>query len=78
VISPFLYPTNDKPHFTKGLATNLALVMLGVCIFVSMSIYFAWENKQRALGRRDYRMEGKTEAEIVAMGDENPHFRYTC
>lgn len=76
-VAPFLYPTSDKPRFFKGHATNMAMVFLGVCIFTFFHFYFKWENKQRALGKRDYKMEGKTEEEVLAMGDENPNFRYT-
>jgi hypothetical protein len=77
VVAPFLYPTQDKPHFVKGHAINLSLVTLGACIFGTMSLYFTWENRQRALGKRDHLMEGKTEEEIVAMGDENPRYKFT-
>ncbi|USW51938.1 Putative major facilitator superfamily, MFS transporter superfamily [Septoria linicola] len=76
-VAPFLYPTEDRPRFTKGHATNLAMVALGVCIFTFFHLYFSWENKQRRLGKRDHKMEGKTEEEILAMGDENPRFMYT-
>ncbi|CZT16033.1 related to MFS transporter [Ramularia collo-cygni] len=77
VVAPFLYPTDDRPHFVRGHAVNVSLVALGACIFAFFSVYFRWENKQRRLGRRDYNVEGKTEEEILAMGDENPRFMYT-
>lgn len=77
VVAPFLYPTNDKPYFTQGHAVNLSLVGLGAITFASLSLYLNWENKQRALGKRDHLMEGKTEEEILAMGDENPRYRFT-
>lgn len=74
---PQLYPTNDKPHFVQGHAINLSLVALGACVFAFFTLYFSWENKQRRDGKRDWKMEGKTEEEIVAMGDENPRYMYT-
>jgi hypothetical protein len=46
-------------------------------MFAFLHFYFVWENKQRRLGKRDYKMEGKTEEEILAMGDENPRFMFT-
>lgn len=76
-VAPFLYPTEDRPRFTMGHATNLSLVALGVMIFTFFHLYFSWENRQRRLGKRDHKMEGKTEKEILAMGDENPRFMYT-
>lgn len=72
-----LYPTADKPHFVQGHAINLSLVGLGAVVFAFFSFYFAWENKQRRLGKRDHKMEGKTEEEILAMGDESPRFMFT-
>ncbi|KAK4617275.1 uncharacterized protein CLAFUR5_05085 [Fulvia fulva] len=77
IVAPFLYPTEDRPRFVKGHATNLGLVALGVLIFTFFHLYFSWENKQRRLGRRDHKMEGKTEEEILAMGADNPRFVYT-
>lgn len=76
-VAPFLYPTQDKPRFIKGHSINLSLVALGVIVFASLHLYFSWENKQRKAGKRDHKMEGKTEEEILAMGDENPRFMYT-
>ncbi|KAM3416385.1 hypothetical protein BST61_g7983 [Cercospora zeina] len=76
-VAPFLYPTQDKPRFIKGHSINLALVALGVIVFASLHLYFTWENKQRKSGKRDHKMEGKTEEEVLAMGDENPRFMYT-
>lgn len=72
-----LYPTGDKPHFVQGHATNLALVALGAGVFAFFSIYFTWENKQRRDGKRDFKMEGKTDEEVLAMGDESPRFMFT-
>lgn len=36
-----------------------------------------WENKKRRQGRRDHWVEGKSEREVVEMGDQRPDFLYT-
>lgn len=34
------------------------------------------ENKKRAEGKRDHLIEGKSEEEIAALGDESPRFMF--
>ncbi|KAF2213037.1 hypothetical protein CERZMDRAFT_111445 [Cercospora zeae-maydis SCOH1-5] len=77
VISPWLYTNNDAPLYTKGHAVNLALVAFAGVVHAVMCFYFTWENKQRSMGRRDHRIEGKTEKEILEMADESPRFQFT-
>lgn len=55
----------------------MSLVFLGLCCFTLLTSWYRWENRQRALGKRDHLLEGKTEEEILAMGDENPRYRFS-
>ncbi|GIZ37168.1 hypothetical protein CKM354_000062600 [Cercospora kikuchii] len=77
VISPWLYTNSDAPLYTKGHSVNVALVALAGVVHGFMFFYFTWENKQRSMGKRDYKIEGKTEEEIAEMADESPRFRFT-
>jgi hypothetical protein len=38
--------------------------------------YCMYENKVRAAGKRDHRLEGLTEEEANHLGYRHPHFRY--
>jgi hypothetical protein len=54
----------------------MSLVILGCVIYGSMFFYFTGENRKRERGGRDAIMEGLDENEILALGDENPRFRF--
>lgn len=61
------------------LAGNtLNLVGGMVQCFLSIGLwYWQWrENKQKEAGRDDHYLEGKTDAEIAALGQKHPGFRY--
>ena len=71
-----LYPDSDAPYYRQGHGINMALVAAGACVYLSVFFYFTWENKQRRDGKRDHLIEGKTEEEIFAMGDESPRYMF--
>lgn len=56
----------------------MSLVALGAILYAAMWFYFKQENRRRANGKRDHLMEGKTEDEILALGDENPRFVFAA
>ncbi|CEJ92339.1 hypothetical protein VHEMI07998 [[Torrubiella] hemipterigena] len=67
-----------KPRFFEGhgvVIGYLIVCMLGGSVFYS--IFLNRENKRRLAGERDYLVEGKTQEEIDALGDERPDFIYT-
>ena len=68
----------QPPHFYAGHGTVIGYMFF--CIFLG-SLAYVWllkrENKKRVSGQRDYLVEGKTEAEIDALGDKRPDFLYT-
>lgn len=68
----------NKPHFYEGhgvVMGYLMIAMFGGSII--MSIFLRRENKKRLAGERDYLVEGKSEEEIRALGDNRPDFIYT-
>jgi len=46
-------------------------------VYTGVFFFLTWENKQRRDGKRDHLIEGKSEEEIHAMGDESPRFVYS-
>lgn len=54
----------------------MSLVILSVVIYGLMFFYFTNENKRRERGDRDAAMGGLSEGEVLALGDENPRFRF--
>lgn len=77
VASPFLFLATDAPKYYKGHGVSLAVLCISSSIFFFMHFYYARQNKNRAAGKEDYKMEGKTEAEVAEMGDKSPRYVYT-
>ncbi|KAJ2972142.1 hypothetical protein NQ176_g7325 [Zarea fungicola] len=66
------------PRFFAGHGTiigYLIIAMFGGSLL--FHVLLDRENKKRLAGERDYLIEGKTEAEIEALGDMRPDFLYT-
>lgn len=76
-MAPFIYPTADGPRYITGHAVTLSMVGMATVIYALMSWYFFNANEYRAVGREDWKLEGKTEEEIAELGDQSPRFNYT-
>ncbi|KAH8817308.1 putative MFS transporter [Xylogone sp. PMI_703] len=77
VAAPFLFQTSDAPKYYTGYGVSLALITLSGSIFAFMNWYYARTNRNRATGKEDWKIEGKTDKEIDEMGDYNPRYIYT-
>ncbi|KAK0611484.1 major facilitator superfamily transporter [Immersiella caudata] len=78
IVSPFIYPTDEKPRYTKGNAISLAMVAMSTMVFGFMWFWFARENRRRDASKTmlpEY--EGLSDEELAELGDESPRFRYT-
>ncbi|KAI0389354.1 MFS general substrate transporter [Xylariaceae sp. FL0594] len=67
----------DKPRYLQGHGVILAYMIL--FLFggsILMTTLLRIENKKRREGKRDYRAEGKSDAELDLMGDQRPDFLY--
>lgn len=73
-----LYPTGEGPRYVKGHAVSMSLVASGAVLYAGMHFYFKFENRRRAKGQRDHVMEGRSEDEVLALGDENPRFVFAA
>ncbi|KFY48886.1 hypothetical protein V495_00943 [Pseudogymnoascus sp. VKM F-4514 (FW-929)] len=76
IATPFMYPTGDGPNYIMGHATSLSMVGMAAVIYLGMIFYYAKVNKDRTMGREDWKIEGKTDAEIEEMGDRSPRYVY--
>lgn len=77
LVATWTYMSSQAPEYTAGHIINL---VAGVVVIISASlltINMRWQNRQRALGKRDYLLEGRTPEEIAQLGHTHPHFRYT-
>lgn len=76
IMAPFLYPSAEGPRYIRGHAVTMGLIAFAAVLFGSMSVWFGRENKRRERGESDGKMEGLSEEEVLALGDENPKFRF--
>ncbi|VDB90095.1 unnamed protein product [Peniophora sp. CBMAI 1063] len=81
-VATFVYTSDQAPSFKKGHSIVLGFVVLA-WVFTAINVaYCHWENRARALGKRQGNIEayqllwesGKTRAPI---GDRHPDFRFT-
>ena len=77
IASPFLFQSDMEPQYYTGHGVSLAVVTLSGSIFGMMTWYYSRVNKQRATGKDDWKMEGKTDQEVEEMGDYSPRYVYT-
>ncbi|KAL2835025.1 major facilitator superfamily domain-containing protein [Aspergillus cavernicola] len=75
--APFLYKTNEGPRFVKGHAISMALVAMSALIYMAFWAWFRRQNRRKAAGTEDYRVQGMTEEEAEELGEHNPRFMYT-
>ncbi|ELU41267.1 MFS transporter [Rhizoctonia solani AG-1 IA] len=66
VMAPFLYATNEKPRYIRGHAVSLAMVAFASGVYAVLAVSCV----------QDYKLAGKTDEEVDAMGDESPRFRW--
>jgi MFS family permease len=77
VVSSNIYRQKDKPRFFLGhgvVLAYLALFLFGGSIITRFMLVA--ENKKRMAGKRDHWVEGKSEQEVLEMGDQKPNFLY--
>ncbi|KAH8647926.1 MFS transporter [Xylariales sp. PMI_506] len=77
VATPFLYQTKDSPKYYAGYGVSIAAAAVSVSIFSFMFWYYRRVNKARDDGKEDWKLEGKTEEEILELGDWSPRYRYS-
>ncbi|KAK1232371.1 hypothetical protein PQX77_004493 [Marasmius sp. AFHP31] len=76
VIAVWTYLPTDAPDYHNGNSLNLATSSLACVLVIIGVLYIRLENAKRARGERNYRLEGKTQEQIEALGYLDPRFRY--
>ncbi|KAF7550399.1 hypothetical protein G7Z17_g5738 [Cylindrodendrum hubeiense] len=77
IMSAFIYPAEDKPRYTRGHAVTLSMVGLGTVIYAYLWFWYRRENQLRAEGEMKEKHRGMMDEELMELGDESPHYRYT-
>lgn len=80
--SSWLFKKSEKPKYTRGLASNLAVATLGVLIVMVIETLVYYERSMRACGKRDERAlqlqrttNWTAEEMREYLGDDHPEYR---
>lgn len=55
----------------------MGLIALSSVVYILFWGWFRHQNRRKAAGKDDYKVEGLTEEEAEELGEENPRFMYT-
>lgn len=76
ILLRWTYVSKDSPRYYTGHTINLC-GQIGVFFLSIFGIFYCiYENRARAAGKRDHRLEGLTEEEQHALGSRHPQYRY--
>jgi len=76
IVATWTYVPSDGPKYHTGHTINLCGQIVTVFLSLFGVLYCMYENKARAAGKRDHRLQGLTEEEQEALGNNHPSFRY--
>ncbi|KAF4119565.1 Major Facilitator Superfamily [Geosmithia morbida] len=77
VMSAFIYSAEDSPRYIKGHAISLSMVGVGTVVYAFMWYWYWQENRKRDAGKIQEKHRGMSDEDLVELGDESPHYRYT-
>ncbi|KAH8801420.1 hypothetical protein F5884DRAFT_513905 [Xylogone sp. PMI_703] len=76
IIAPWVYLSKDGPQYHTGHAVMLSFLCGSWICAVALYFYSKWENRQRDMGKRDYRLNGLTFEQELELSSNHPAFRY--
>lgn len=76
ILATWCYLARDGPDYPIGHSINLGAQIIVMCLATFGIFYTKWENRLRARGGRDYRLEGLTDEQQQELGYRHPEFRY--
>ncbi|SPQ27094.1 93eb8585-546c-47ac-a2d5-276a84ca467d [Thermothielavioides terrestris] len=76
IVATWTYVQGDAPKYYTGHTINLGGQIAVVALTLFGILYCAHENRARAAGRRDHRLDGLSEREQQRLGSRHPVFRY--
>ncbi|GAB7328668.1 hypothetical protein MBLNU13_g00596t2 [Cladosporium sp. NU13] len=76
ILATWTYMSTDAPDYPIGHTINLVASVCVAMLAIFGILYIVRENKARARGKRDHRLEGIDEARQGELGYRHPSFRY--
>ncbi|KAK4454853.1 major facilitator superfamily domain-containing protein [Podospora aff. communis PSN243] len=76
IVATWTYIYTDAPKYPVGHTINFSGQIVTFFLAIFGILYCARENRLRAAGKRDHRLEGLTEAEADKLGYRHPRFHY--
>ena len=76
-MATWTYIPSDAPKYRKGHSINVGAQAVAAAVSVLGIVYVRWENRKRARGARDHRLQDLTTPEEARkLGHHHPKFRY--
>ncbi|PIA98720.1 putative transporter [Cercospora beticola] len=76
IVATWTYLATDGPKFPTGHTINLSAQVVVLFLAIGGMLYCLYENRVRARGGRNSRLNGLSEEEIADLGYRHPDFRY--
>ncbi|KAK5074386.1 hypothetical protein LTR64_006469 [Lithohypha guttulata] len=76
IVATWSYLVKDAPKYPIGHSINLSAQVVVLALASFGIVYCKWENRVRARGGRDHRLQGLSEQEKLDLGHHHPDFRY--
>ncbi len=76
ILAVWAYLPDDGPNYPIGHTINLVAQVATLGLASAGIAYCLWENRLRARGGRDHRLQGLTDDEKADLGHLHPDFRY--
>jgi hypothetical protein len=77
IVATWTYIAKDAPKYHNGHTINLVGQITVFILSISGILYCMYENRVRAAGKRDHRIQGLSHEEQLDLGHKHPDFRYT-
>ncbi|KAJ9640386.1 hypothetical protein H2201_002566 [Coniosporium apollinis] len=73
-VSSVVFPTTDRPFYTKGCALGCGFT--GLIVILSLGLHFKLQHENRKRDRLYGKVPDDAQIDVTLGGDNNPNFRY--